>query len=147
VTIMMKTLFVVTLALAPLGALAQEESDKVRKARSENELEKTAESTDAACGTKLAVAIDWASFDADPEWKARSVSGYCGAPLDKLRHLCEGAASKAYVAKTVKRLECRAVKAKEQWALVVKGAVVEWLVPPSAVNAEDFAKRSFLKNL
>ncbi len=145
----MKTLTtLITLCLLSAPAWAEpEESDKVRKARSENELEKTAESADAACGTKLAVHIDWASFDANAEWKSRSIASYCGEPLDTLRRLCEGAAVKAHVAKSVKRLECKAVKTKPEWAVVAKDGVIEWRVPPDASNAGDFAKAQLLRNL
>lgn len=145
---MKTTVALLFLCFAASPALAQpDESDKVRKARSENELEKTAESADGVCGTKLAVSIDWASFDANPEWKSRSISSYCGEPLDTLRRLCEGAAVKAYVAKSVKRLDCKAVKGKAEWAVVAKDGVIEWRVPPDAVNAGDFAKAQLLRNL
>lgn len=146
----MKTLYVAALLAGlalPTGlALAQEESDKVRKARGENELEKTAESTDQACGSKIAVVIDWASFDANAEWKTRSIASYCGEPLDQLRHLCEGAAVKAWVAKTVKRFECRAVRSLPEWSLTNQDGVLNWRVPPDAVNAGEFSKKQMLKN-
>ena len=149
-TTMTRTIAAALCAWATLGASvawAQEESDKVRKARSENELEKTAEDTDKACGTKLAVTIDWASFDADPAWKNNSVSSYCSGPLEALARLCEGAAVRAYAAKSVKTLSCRAVKAKAEWALVAKAGALEWRVPPDAVNADAFAKAELLRKL
>lgn len=140
------SLCALALALAS-PAQGQEESDKVRKARSENELEKTAEDTDKACGTKLTVTIDWASFDADPAWKNNSISSYCSGPLEALARLCEGTAVRAYAAKAVKSLRCRAVKAKAEWALVAQAGALEWRVPPDASNADAFAKAELLRKL
>ena len=142
-------LFLGLLLLSAAPAWAQEEeSPKVKKARSENELEKEGESTDQACGTKLKVSIDWASFEANPAgWSDKSVSGYCESGLGALRSLCEGQKAKAYVAKTVKEYVCRAVKTKEEWKAVRKAGTLEWLIPPDAVNADSYAKAELLKNL
>ncbi|MCK6550069.1 hypothetical protein L6R52_29815 [Myxococcota bacterium] len=128
-------------------ARAEEESEKVRKARSENELEKEAESTDAKCGTKLAVSIDWASFDADAAWQGRSVSGYCEAPLGALRSFCEGKNARAHIEKKVKKLVCRAAKDKSGWKVKVDGDTVEWHVSPDSVNNDAYAKNQLLRTL
>lgn len=138
---------VALLATLTPAARAEEESDKVRRARMENDLEKEAESTDAKCGTKLAVTIDWASFDADEAWKTRSVSGYCEAPLGALARLCEGKHAKEHIAKKVKKLACKAAKDKSAWRLEVKGDTLEWNVSPDAVNAGDFARNQLLRKL
>lgn len=129
------------------SSASAEESEKVRRVRYDSELEKEAESTDEKCGTKLATRIDWASFDADPRWKDKSVSSYCGSPLSALRRFCEGDKAKAHIQKTVKRLSCRAVKEKSEWKLVVKGDELQWLVTPEAVNADDFARAQLLQHL
>jgi len=145
----MRTLAVLVFLLFAGAAVAQEEeSPKVRKARHENELEKEAERTDEACGTKLTIEIDWASFEADPEaWASRSVSGFCDGPFGALRRLCEGAKARAYIARTVKSVVCRAAKDKAGWKSLRKGTVIEWLVPPDAANADAYAKAQLLENL
>lgn len=142
-------LFLGLLLLTAAPAWAQEEeSPKVKKARHENELEKEGESTDQACGTKLKVSIDWASFEANPEaWSDKSISGYCDSGLGALRTLCAGPKAKAYVAKTLKEYVCRAVKSKDEWKALRKAGTLEWLVPPDAVNADSYAKAELLKNL
>lgn len=137
-----------SLASGPAVFAQDEESPKVKKARLENELEKEGESTDQACGTKLKVTIDWASFEANPAaWSDKSVSGYCESGLGALRRLCEGKKGKAYIEKTAKEYVCRAVKTKAEWKLIRKGGVIEWLVSPDAVNADSYAKAQALKNL
>lgn len=135
------------LLLLVTPAFAEEESDKVKKARYETELEKEADGVNEKCGLKLDTEIDWASFDADPRWKDKSVSGYCDAPFGVLRSYCEGKNAQAYIQKNVKKIVCRAVKEKGQWKVVVKGGVIEWQVPPEAVNADEFARQQLLRNL
>lgn len=133
------------LLLSP--ARAEEESAKVRTARLESELEKEAQSTDAACGTKLAVKIEWAGFEGVDAWKDKSVSGYCEAPLGALRTLCDGAASKAHIQKTVKTFVCKAAKDKSGWKVVSKSGTVEWHVSPDSTNNDAYAKEQLLRNL
>lgn len=124
-----------------------EESDKVRRVRYESELEKEAEATDAKCKTKIQTSIDWASFEADPRWADKSVSSYCSNALSALRRFCEGDKARAHIQKTVKKLNCKAVKGKADWRLVVKDGSLDWLTTPEAVNADDFARNQLLRVL
>jgi hypothetical protein len=141
--------WIVALSLLASPVFADdEESPKVKRARLENELEKEAESTDEKCGTKIAVKIDWASFDANPNgWQGKSISGYCEAPLGQLRYLCEGAKAKAYIQQAVKEYVCFAAKDKAGWKAVRKSGIVEWHVSPDSVNNDAYAKEQLLKNL
>ncbi|MCA9550113.1 MAG: hypothetical protein KC933_08765 [Myxococcales bacterium] len=134
-------------ALLGASVAHAEESEKVRHARYESELEQEAESTDAKCGTKIATSIDWASFEGDAEWQKRSIASYCGSPLSALRRFCEGEKAKAYIQKTTKKLVCRAVKSKAEWKLLVKDGTLTWLIPPDATNADDFARAQLLRSL
>jgi hypothetical protein len=135
-------------ALANPGpAHAEDESPKVRRARYETDLEKSAEAADAVCGTKLTVEIDWTSFDEDARWAGYSVSSFCGAPLDMLARLCAGPRAKAYVAKNVDRLACRAGKSKDDWRLDKKGKVLVWTVPIEASNNDQKAHAELLEKL
>lgn len=130
-----------------LPARAEEESPKVRRARYETDLEKLAEAADAVCGTKLAVEIDWTSFDEDARWSGYSVSSFCGAPLEELARFCAGPRAKAYVAKNVERFACRAGKSKEDWRLEKKGKVLVWTVPMEASNNDQKARAELLEKL
>lgn len=141
------TTLALLLSLSLTSLAWADESEKVRRVRYESELEKEAESTDAQCGTKIQTSIDWASFQSDPRWESKSISGYCGNPLSALRRFCEGEKAKAHVQKTVKKLTCRAVKEKSAWRLLVKDGELQWLTTPEAVNPDDFAKNQLLRNL
>jgi hypothetical protein len=135
------------LVLAAMPVSAEEESEKVHRARQENELEKEAESTDQKCGGKIAARIEWGGFDADARWKDKSISGYCEAPLGALRSFCEGANARALIAKKVRSFVCKAAKDKTAWRAEVKGEVLEWHVPPDAVNNDPYAKNQLLRAL
>jgi hypothetical protein len=125
---------------------AEEESEKVRRARLENELEKEADRTDQACGTKLTVKIEWEGFSGEA-WERKSVSGYCEAPLGALRHYCQGPAAKAYIAKNVRAFVCKAAKGKDDWKIRLEGGTLEWDVPPDSVNADAYAREQVLRHL
>jgi hypothetical protein len=139
-----------SIAIALLGSAglvrAEEESEKVRRARLENELEKEGDRTDQACGTKLTIKIEWDGFSSEA-WERKSVSGYCEAPLGALRHYCEGPAAKAYIAKNVRAYVCRSAKTKDDWKLRLDAGTLEWSVPPDAVNADPFAREQVLRHL
>jgi hypothetical protein len=138
------------IALFPLllAAGPAEESEKVRKARLENELEKELDGVNEKCGTKLTVSIDWASFDADPKgWEGRSVSGYCEAPLSALARFCEGERSRAYIQKNVETITCHAAKDKAGWKAVAVKGNLHWHVPPDSVNNDAYARAQLLQNL
>lgn len=124
-----------------------EESEKVRKARYENELEKEMDRVNEKCGTKAEVVIDWPSFDAAPEWNKYSVSGYCDSVLGALRRFCDGEHARAYLKKALEVVTCHAAKDKAAWRVVYKKGHLHWHVPTDAVNADTFAHAQLLRTL
>ena len=143
----MRRTVVLLMTMSIASSARAEESEKVRHARFENELEKEAESTDQKCGGKLAVKIEWEGFAADEQWSNKSISGYCEAPLGALRNFCAGKQAKEYIAKRVKEVVCKAAKDKAGWKVELKGHVLEWHVSPDSVNNDAYAKNQLLRKL
>lgn len=137
----------VSVGLLVTVVASAEESEKVRRVRYESELEKEAESTDEKCKTKIETSIDWASFEKDERWTQKSIASYCSNALSALQRFCEGEKARAYIQKSVKKLNCRAVKEKSEWRLVIKSGVLDWYTTPEAVNADDFARNQLLRAL
>lgn len=94
--------------------------------------------TEKACGIKLPAAIDWKTVT-DDMMKDISIYGYCQAPLDALRWICDkGPEKKAAVQKKVKKVGCRFGTAMK---ITVSGdGLVAWTTYKDAANASDFAQ-------
>jgi hypothetical protein len=135
------------IALVSTNAYAEEESPKVMKARMEAELEKELADVNTKCGTKLTVAIDWATFEKDqPGWERKSISSYCSSPINALSRFCEGPNAKAYIQKNLETMTCHAAKDNASWTLTVEKGHLHWRVSPDSANNDDFARAQMLKN-
>ncbi|WP_239576462.1 hypothetical protein [Archangium primigenium] len=101
-------------------------------------------SMNEACGSQSAVKVDWATVT-DEHIKERSMSGYCGVPLDSLRRLCgQSAEAKKIVQAKAKEVVCRVGGAL---ALEQAPGRLTWTTALEASNQEDFATKYFTENL
>jgi hypothetical protein len=145
---MNRMLLAAMICMAAGSAFAEPESPKVMKARMEAELEKELADVNTKCGTKLTVAIDWASFEKDKAgWDNKSISSYCSSPVNALSRFCDGANAKAYIQKNLETMTCHAAKDKASWKVTFEKGHLHWNVSPDSVNNDDYARAQMLKNM
>jgi hypothetical protein len=116
---------------------------KAEMAQSEKALAEPVKSMNEACGTSVAVTVDWNSIP-DELLKTYSISSYCESPLEALRKLCESAEAKRAIQAQVKEVSCRFGDALK---LEVQAGRVTWTTARDAANQEEFATKSFTEDL
>jgi hypothetical protein len=122
------------------GSLAKlQRFDRKREERDEETaLAETLASTKEACKTDVAVSIDWSTVD-DDTLKDLSISGYCEAGLNAMRHLCENEAARAYFAASVNKYECRF---GSEMKLAIANKTMTWTTSSEGSNMDDFARNA-----
>ncbi len=93
------------------------------------------------CGAKIGVKIRWKSVT-DDVLKKYSIYGYCSAPINALRRLCESAEYQKVVQSKVKSIDCRF---GDKLHLELADGTLKFTTETEAPNQEDFAK-AFLAN-
>ena len=144
----MKKVVLGTLILFGLfGELGHAQEEIVERAQNEAELKKMTDEMNTSCESSVTVTIDWDSF-AESEWREYSVSGFCGAPVERLSEFCsaERGNSKAYIQKNVKRITC-SYGGEGKRALVIKNGKINNIVDFTASNLDDFIHAALVKKL
>ncbi len=116
---------------------------KAETAETETSLAEPVKSMNAACGTSVAVAIDWNSIP-DELLKSYSISSFCESPVTALEKLCASAEGKKAIQAQVKEVSCRFGDALK---LEVQAGKVAWTTEKDAANQEEFATKYFMDNL
>ena len=116
---------------------------KAETAEAEKSLSEPVKAMNAACGTSVAVAIDWNSIP-DELLKSYSIASYCESPFTALEKLCASAEGKKAIQAQVKEVSCRFGEALK---LEVQAGRVAWTTAKDASNQEEFATKYFTENL
>jgi len=113
-------------------------------AQRDKEMQESAGDLAKICGSRPAVAVDWASFS-DDDIKEISIASYCGEPLETMRRMCDGSneARKTFAAK-VKTFSCAMGKSMR---LELAGTTLSWTTARNATNIGAFARAYLEKNL
>lgn len=79
---------------------------KAEQAKQDKSLLQLSEKANVACRVLVPMNVDWASID-DQTLQSKSISDYCGAPLQRLFRPCKDPASAVLVGKTIETATCR----------------------------------------
>lgn len=146
----MKKVWILASAVVLTGgvAVAQSLAEKKIYAEQQSRLEDSVKSTNEKCGTTIAVGFDWKSFNGvDLQDGSHSVYGYCEAPLNMIRRICddskEGAAA---VKKDIKKYTC-AWGGKGKRDIKLAAGTLTYKIDWDSSNDEDYAKAYLEKHL
>jgi len=106
-------------------------------------LQKASDKVKAACGSPVAMSIDWTSID-DDTLKTRHIATFCSAPLDSLVSLCKAPERAASARQKIQKATCRFGPSLK---LSVDAGSLAWQTSKSAANQGEFAKANLMNLL
>lgn len=118
--------------------------DRAREqSKHEQALQKASDKVKAACGSAVAMSVDWPSID-DETLKASHIASFCGAPLEGLVSLCKEPQRATLVRQKVQKASCSFGPSLK---LVIEAGALSWQTSKAARNQGEFAKANLMNLL
>jgi hypothetical protein len=134
-----------TFALLPSLARAESLEEKKKHNYEQEQIDKSADSTDQRCGTKITGQFDWKGTKLE-DFSTNSPSGYCEAAFNALSLVCDDKDGKEAVQKKVKKVLCK-FGGKDKRAIKLNGSTLEFTIDWGAANNDDYVKDFLMKKL
>ena len=113
------------------------------RSKHESVLKKASDKVKAACGSPVAMSVDWTSID-DDTLKTRHVGSFCSTPLESLVSLCKAPERAASAREKIQKATCRFGPALK---LSVQAGSLAWQTSKDAANQGEFAKANLMNLL